>query len=110
MAAAEPVPASGVFAFWAKPAGGAAAGGAAAGVLAGAGELAGAFAPAGVSQTAANAIAHPIRFIDTPEPSWNRKRRTAPPEVGRSIGAALHSLKRPPGGKSRGVEGVPLGA
>ena len=63
------VAASGLFAFWAKPAGGAALGWAAAGVLTGAGELAGAFAAAGASQTAANAIAHPNRFIDTPEPS-----------------------------------------
>jgi hypothetical protein len=47
------------------PAGGTAEGWAAAGAVA-AGVLAGACAAAGVSQIAANAIAHPIRLISTP--------------------------------------------
>src|SRR5690348_841482 len=59
------VAASGFCASCAKPAGGADAGWAAAVVVAG--ELAGACcAAAGVSQIAANAIAHPIRFIRSP--------------------------------------------
>src|SRR5579864_6019842 len=54
----------GLLEFWAKPAGGA-AGCAGAGAVT-AGVLAGACAAAGVSQAAANAIAHPIRLISTP--------------------------------------------
>lgn len=64
--AGDAVAASGFAAFWANPAGGAAVGWAAAGVLV-AGALAGACAEAGVSQAAAKAIAHPIRFISTPD-------------------------------------------
>ncbi len=56
---------SGLFEFWANPAGGAAEGCAAAEDLP-AGDLAGACAAAGVSEAAANAIAHPIRLISTP--------------------------------------------
>ena len=59
------VAASGLSGFWANPPGGTAFGWAAAGMLV-AGALAGACAAAGVSQAAAKAIAHPIRFICTP--------------------------------------------
>ena len=80
--AGEAVAVSGVFAFCANPAAGASFGWAAAGVAAAVGELGGVCAAAGASQTAANAIAHPNRFIDTPGcVRWNRKRRTAPPEL-----------------------------
>src|SRR6476469_4308754 len=62
--AGEALAASGLFGFWANPAGGA-VGWVAAGAVA-AGELAGACAAAGVSHAAAKAIAHPIRLISTP--------------------------------------------
>jgi hypothetical protein len=82
-------------AFCAKPAGGAAFGWAAAGVAAAVvGGLAGACAAAGVSQAAASAIAHPIRFIDTPGNMLKPKAQVRAPGVGRSIGAAFRSLKR----------------
>jgi hypothetical protein len=87
------VAASGLFGFWANPAGGAAFGWAAAGVLAD-GELAGACAAAGVSQAAAKAIAHPILFISTPDHMLEPKTQVRAAGIARSIGAAFGSLKR----------------
>ena len=74
-APAGAVPTSGLFGNWAVPAGGVgtlAAGAAAAGAV-WAGGLADACAAAGVSQAAAKAIAHPIRFISTPVASLEPK-------------------------------------
>ncbi|HEX3422987.1 MAG TPA: hypothetical protein VHS33_06265 [Sphingomicrobium sp.] len=58
-----------------------------------AGALAGACAAAGVSQAAANAIAHPIRLITTPGNILEPETQVRASFAG-SIGAAFESLKR----------------
>src|SRR6185503_11641454 len=87
------VAASGELGFCAKPAGGAAFGWAATGALAGGG-LAGVCADAGVSQAAAKAIAHPIRFICTPGDYLEPEAQVRATAVSGSIGAGFRSLKR----------------
>jgi len=67
--------------------------GLAAAVLAG-GELGCVCADAGVSQAAAKAIAHPIRFISTPGDYLEPEAQVSATEVSGSIGVGFRSLKR----------------
>lgn len=91
-AAGVAVAASRELAFCAEPTEGGAFGWAAAEVLGD--ELAGVCADAGVSQAAAKAIAHPIRFICTPGDYLEPETQVRAAEVSGSIGAGFRSLKR----------------
>jgi hypothetical protein len=58
------------------------------------GVLVGVCADAGVSQAAAKAIAHPIRFICTPGDYLEPEAQVSATEVSGSIGVGFRSLKR----------------